>query len=226
MSDKNSSRSLSAIFVIILVILVAIAIWYLGTAINKTTNTISNALSPLQHANDALGTQVADFLHPTPTIIPDPITIIHEVRSLARLETIQYSVEQVISAESNQGTFGWLFGQKLLFVAHGIVIAGIDMEKISPTDMRLEGNVLHVKLPAAEIFITTLDNEKSYVFDYERGVFSPVDPNLETTVRQAAEDRIRQAAMDDGVIENARRNAESFLDRFFRALGYLDVIFE
>jgi hypothetical protein len=92
--------------------------------------------------------------------------------------------------------------------------------------MRLEGNVLHVKLPAAEIFVATLDNAKSYVYDYERGVFSPVDPNLETTVRQAAEERIRQAAIDDGELENAQRNAEAFLDRFFRALGYLDVIFE
>ena len=226
MSNKNFSRSLSAVFVIMLVVLVVAIVWFVGTSINRTANTINNALNPLQRANDALGTQVADFLHPTPTILPDPITIIHEVRSLARLETIQYSVEQVISAESNQGSFGWLFGQKMLFVAHGVVIAGIDMEKIAPTDMRLEGSVLHVKLPAAEIFVATLDNQKSYVYNYEKGILSPVDPNLETTVRQAAEDRIRQAAIDDGVLDSAMKNAESFLDRFFRALGYTDVVFE
>ena len=226
MSNKNFSRSLSAVFVIVLVVLAAVAVWYLGTAINRTSNTINNALNPLQQANNALGTQVADILHPTPTIIPDPITIIHEVRSLARLETIQYSVEQVISAESNQGAFGWLFGQKMLFVAHGVVIAGIDMEKMAPTDMRLEGSILHVKLPAAEIFLTTLDNDKSYVYDYERGILSPIDPNLETSVRQAAEDRITQAAINDGVLDNAMKNAQSFLDRFFRALGYTDVVFE
>ena len=226
MSNKNFSRSLSAVFVIVLVVLAAVAVWYLATAINRTSNTINNALNPLQQANNALGTQVADILHPTPTIIPDPITIIHEVRSLARLETIQYSVEQVISAESNQGAFGWLFGQKMLFVAHGIVVAGIDMEKMAPTDMRLEGSILHVKLPAAEIFLTNLDNDKSYVYDYERGILSPIDPNLETSVRQAAEDRITQAAINDGVLDNAMKNAQSFLDRFFRALGYTDVVFE
>jgi predicted PurR-regulated permease PerM len=56
-------------------------------------------VSPLQEANDFFQTEVAGVLHPTPTIIPDPVTIIHEIRSLARLETIQYSVEKVITAD-------------------------------------------------------------------------------------------------------------------------------
>jgi len=34
-----------------------------------------------------LRTQVAKVLYPTPTILPDPVTIINEVRSLARLES-------------------------------------------------------------------------------------------------------------------------------------------
>ena len=77
-------------------------------------------------------TEVAQLLHPTPTIIPDPVTIIHEVRSLARLESIQYSVEKVITAEIAQGQFDFLFGDKLLFVAHGTVIAGVRPGERSP----------------------------------------------------------------------------------------------
>ena len=68
------------------------------------------ALQPMNELADSLGTQVAQVLHPTPTVLPDPITIIHEVRSLARLETIQYTVEKVITAETGQGTFDFLFG--------------------------------------------------------------------------------------------------------------------
>ena len=82
------------------------------------------ATAPFQQvnqANQALQTQMANLLHPTPTIIPDPVTYINEVRALARLETIQYSIEKVITGETGGGTFKALFGDKILFVAswHG-----------------------------------------------------------------------------------------------------------
>jgi hypothetical protein len=159
-------------------------------------------------------------------VIPDPVTYITEVRSLARLETIQYSIEKVITAEVGQGTFGFLFGDKLLFVAHGTVIAGIDMEKIGPQDLRLENGVLVVKLPAPEIFVATLDNDKSYVYDRDTGALTAGDINLETTARQAAEQEIRKAAEEDGILKLAQQNAETYLSKFFAALGYQNTIFE
>jgi hypothetical protein len=179
----------------------------------------------VQRANEALQTQVSDLLHPTPTILPDPVTYINEVRALARLETIQYSVEKVITAEIGQGTFDFLFGDKLLFVAHGIVIAGIDMEKIGPEQLRVENGVLYVTLPPAEIFVATLDNQKSYVYDRDTGFLSKGVQDLETLARQSAEDEIRRAALEDGILQQAQTNAENYLFRFFQALGYQNVIF-
>jgi hypothetical protein len=159
-------------------------------------------------------------------VIVDPVMIIRQVRSLARLETIQYTVERVITAETGQGAFGILFGDRLLFIAHGIVIAGVDMQLLSPQDLRVQDNVLYVHLPAPEIFIATLDNDKSYVYNRETGVLTRGDVNLETTARRAAEQVIRQAALEDGVLDLARRNAENYLSRLMSELGgYNDVVF-
>jgi hypothetical protein len=182
-------------------------------------------LQPVTDLSSDVGTQVAQVLHPTPTIIPDPVTIIYQVRTLARLETIQYSVEKVITAETGQGVFGPLIGDRLLFVAHGYVIAGIDLEKLGPADMWVEDGVLYVQLPDAEIFVATLDNEKSYVYDRETGIFSQGSMELETLARQAAEDEIRQAALDDGILDLAQTNAETYIYRLLRSLGYAEVIF-
>jgi hypothetical protein len=209
---------------LLLVAVVATAFFIVQTVREST----SAALAPLQQAqqaNQALQTQVSELLHPTPTIIPDPVTYINEVRALARLETIQYSVEKVITAEQNQGTFGFLFGDKLLLVAHGVVIAGIDMEKMTPEAMRFENEVLYVTLPPAEVFIATLDNQKSYVYDRETGLLNQGVQDLETLARQAAEDEIRNAALEDGILSQAQTNAENYLYRFFQALGYQNVIF-
>ncbi|RME90066.1 MAG: DUF4230 domain-containing protein [Anaerolineae bacterium] len=213
-------------FSLLLLVIVAVAVYFVVQTVQEGARQAQQAIQPLQQANSALQTQVSELLHPTPTVIPDPVTYIHEVRALARLETIQYSIEKVITAETGQGAFDFLFGDRLLFVAHGIVIAGIDMEKIQPEDMRLENGVLYVHLPPPEIFVATLDNEKSYVYDRETGLLTHGDVNLETTARQVAEVEIRKAAEEDGILEIARQNAEIFLQKFFQSLGYKTVIFE
>jgi hypothetical protein len=218
-SPSNSSKSIAKI---ILILAGIAAIWFLVSLVN---NSINNTLNPLQQANHELGTQVANLLHPTPTIIPDPVTIINEVQSLAQLETIRYTVEKVVTAEVNQGVLGPLFGDRLLFVAHGYVIAGIDMSKIKPEDLWLEGEVLNVRLPKTEVLVATLDNDKSYVYDRETGLFTQGDPTLETQVRKVAEQEILKAATEEGILDQATTNAQTYLRWFFETLGYKQISF-
>ena len=210
------------VFKILLLLLVIAVIGFVVVLVNRS---IDNSLDPLQRANHLLGTQVSGLLHPTPTFLPDPVTIINEVQSLARLETIRYTVEKVITAETNQGVLAPLFGDRLLFVAHGYVIAGIDMSRIQSSDLWLEGEVLNIRLPAAELLVTALDGDKSYVYDRQTGLFTKGDPNLETQARQVAEDEIRKGALDDGILDQASVNAQTYLTWFFEALGYKQIKF-
>lgn len=202
-----------------LLALVAAWVW-LGSSIERTAE-------PLREISRNLGTQVAQLLNPTPTVLPDPVTVVREVRSLARLETIQYSLEKVITAETGQGPFGFLFGDRLLFVAHGVVIAGVDLGRMSPDDVEFDdlGRVI-LRLPPAEVFVTALDNEKSYVYNRDTGLLRHGDVELESAARRAAEMSLRQAALDDGILDQAQTNAEAYLYRLLRSLGYPDVIFE
>ena len=194
--------------------------------VNSVQRFLSDQLLPVKELAGSLSTQVAEVLHPTPTIIPDPITIIHEVRSLARLETIKFSLEKIITAETRQGFFSWLVGDSLLFVAHGEVIAGVDLGKLSPEDLRLDNDILYVTLPDAEIFVVAIDNQQSYVYDRDTGILTHGEVDLETAARRAAEEEIEKSALEDGILELAAQNAESFLGRLFVDLGYNKVIFE
>jgi hypothetical protein len=188
--------------------------------------TTEDTIGPVSNLTSNVATEVANFLNPTPTILPNPETIIQNVRTLARLETIQYSVEKVISAESRQGPLGFLFGDRLLLVAHGEVIAGVDLSKLTVDDIRLEGDAVHIQLPQPEIFIATLNNDKTYVYDRNVGILTSGNIDLESDARQAAEDEIEQAALEDGILEQAQQNAEVYLERLLGDLGYSDVVFE
>jgi hypothetical protein len=219
---KNSGN---AFFSLLILIVLGAGVYFIVQTVRDTAAEAAVPFQAVNQANQALQTEVSQLLNPTPTIIPDPITYIYEIRALARLETIQYSVEKVITAEQNQGTFDFLFGDRMLFVAHGTVIAGIDMEKIQPGDMQLADGILNVRLPAAEVFIATIDNQKSYVYTRETGILSKQAVDLETLARQSAEQEIMKAAVEDGILQQAQVNAETFLLKFFNALGYKTVIF-
>jgi hypothetical protein len=217
-------KELRILLIVITGLLIAAAVGGI-ILIRSVLNTTASALEPLQKGSSRIETQVAGLLHPTPTILPDPVSIIHEVRTLARLETIQYSVEKVITAEIRQDIFRPLFGDRLLFVAHGTVIAGVDLEKMDATDLIVDRGVLQVCLPQAEVFVSNLDNDKSYVYDRQTGVLTRGDVNLETLARKAAEEEILKTAVNDGILSQANQNAQNYLTRLLMNLGYSDVIF-
>lgn len=205
-------------FLTIVALTATVVVWLIYNAVDRT-------VTPVESMAGSLGTRVSEVLNPTPTILPNPVTIIREIRSLAQLATIQYTVEKVITAESGQELFGNLFGDKLLFVAHGFVNAGVDLAKLGPEDLETRNGVLYVRLPNAEVFVATLDNEKSYVYDRETGLLTKGDIHLESAARRVAEDEIEKAALEDGILDLARQNAENYLYRLFQQLGYPEVIF-
>jgi len=212
----------STLFSLLILIVLAAGVYYIVRTVQDTAN---KTLNPIQQANSSLQTQVSDLIHPTPTIIPDPVTYINQIQALARLETIQYSVQQVVEVDSKQGTFAFAFGTKMLCQVKGTVIAGIDMQKLQPGDLQLQNGVLYVKLPPAEIFINSLDESKTQVFNVQTGVFAQVDPNDVILCLQGAKDKIATAALDDGILKLAQQNAETYLAKFFAALGYQNTIF-
>lgn len=226
MENSNGSNLRAWVFIIGILVIFAVTAYAVITVVRQSVQQAQQVVQPVTDLSNTVGTQMAQVLRPTPTVVVDPVTIVRQVRSLARLETIQYSVEKVITAESGQGPFGFLFGDRVLLVAHGEVIAGVDMAKLSPDDMRVSDNVLYVRLPDPEIFVATLDNDQSYVYDRETGILTRRDINLESTARQAAEQAIMEAALEDDILRQARINAENYLHRLFIDIGdYDEVIF-
>ena len=136
---------------------------------------LNSSLKPVSETSSRISTEISSFLNPTATIIPDPVTIINRIRPLARLETIEYTLEKVITAEEGQELIAKLFGDRLLLVAHGTVIAGVDLSKLEAKNFEVNNGILFVQLPDAEVFSTNLDNEKTYVYDRDTGLFRKPD---------------------------------------------------
>lgn len=170
--------------------------------------------------------KIGGILHPKSVLYLDPVSVVQEIRSLARLETVQYTVEKVITAASGQGPLGFLFGDKLLLVAHGTVVAGIDLGRLQVEDIHIDPKgTLSIVLPAAEVFIATLNNEKSYVYHRETGLLAGGTKDLESEARRAAQEEILKAALEDGILAKAMSNGKTYLQGFRIFLGLKNVVF-
>ena len=179
----------------------------------------------MESADETLQKRINEIVNPTPTIIPDPVTVLVEVQDLSNLETAAYSVEKIITAESGQGPFGFLFGDRLILVAHGKVVAGVDLSKVEDGDIVVDADGrVEVTLPPAEILHVYLDNDKSYIYDRDTG-FIGMNPALESEARRAAEREILNAAVEDGILDIAQENAEAYIGRFILSLGFKTVDF-
>ncbi|MCC6957832.1 MAG: DUF4230 domain-containing protein, partial [Anaerolineales bacterium] len=139
--DEKKGWFLVVVILSIMMVMMLFFAWALYDMLQKT-------VSPVQSMTGELATQVSSVLNPTPTILPSPLTIIRDIRALARLETIQFTVEKVITAEKNQENIvARLFGDKLILVAHGNVIAGFDLSKVGADQIEVKDGVLFISLP-------------------------------------------------------------------------------
>ena len=157
----------------------------------------------------------------------DQPTVVRQIQQLQRLETVSYTMDKIISGEHpNAYLPKFLAGDRLLMIVHGEVVAGVDFSGLKSGDVSVDGKRVRLRLPAAQVFSTRLDNARTRVYSRQTGLLVPVDPNLESQVRLEAERQLQQAALADGVLKTAQQNARSTLTSLLQGLGFNEVEFE
>lgn len=150
--------------------------------------------------------------------------VVDKIRALSRLETVNYSIDKVVEGDrQNPYLPDFLVGDKLLLVAHGEVVAGVDLSQLKPSDVSAHGESVNVHLPPAQVLMTRIDNSRTRVYSRVTGLLVPADPSLESQVRQAAEQQFTQAALADGVLDKARANARNSVTALLRGLGFQHI---
>jgi hypothetical protein len=178
-----------------------------------------------REAQAGLWDRVASFVTDRPARfdVSSP-TVVEKIRQLYRLETVEYSLDKIVEGERQSAYLpNFLAGDKLLLVAHGEVMAGIDLGQFKAGDVVVNGDTVHVHLPAAQILTTRIDNGKTRVYSRTTGLLVQSDPNLESEVRQTAEQQIAQAALEDGILQKARQNAQTSVTALLYGLGFRTV---
>ena len=157
--------------------------------------------------------------------------VVQGIHRIDELATARYTTQVVVTEEENTKIFRqplpeFLTGGKLLLVAVGEVDAGVDLGALKPEDVRIVGNTVSIDLPDARILGSSLDEEGTKLYDRDRGLFK-IRGNYELIeeARRDAEDRMVEAARENGILDKAQNNAETSIRTLVTSLGYDEVQF-
>jgi hypothetical protein len=157
-----------------------------------------------------------------PRLSSTPV-ILQQVQTLSQLITVKYVMEKVILYEDPR----WFGDNKVLMIAHGVALAGIDLKEIKPGDIQVSNRKITVKLPPARapITYTYIDDKRTQVVERTTGLLRSFDKDLEQTARQQAILDINLAAREAGILKDADERARSQLTSLFHLMGFEDVEF-
>jgi hypothetical protein len=149
-------------------------------------------------------------------------TVVEQIQTLSDLVTVKYVVEKVVVLDDAK----WYGENRVLLVAHGVIKAGINLQKLKPGDVVVSGKKISIHLPRPQITDAYLDDQKSKVIDHTTGLLRGFDKDLEQTAREEAVVDIRRAAIDNGILKDASDRAERELALFLHQAGYDEVRFD
>lgn len=162
---------------------------------------------------------------------PDEPAVVQGIQRLNELATVKYTTQVIVTEKENtkilrQPLPEFLTGEKVLLVAVGEVEAGVDLDELGPEDVRVKGDTVYIDLPEARILDSSLDEDKTRLYDRDRGLFKiRGNDELIEEARRDAEDRMVEAARENDILDKARDNAEASISTLITSLGYDEVRF-
>jgi hypothetical protein len=81
-----------------------------------------------------------------------------------------------------------------------------------------------ITLPAPEILYSRIDNERTYVYERETGLFVPPDQTLESRARLLAEEALVDWAIRRDIYDEAERGGRLQIENLLRSLGFTEIV--
>ena len=153
--------------------------------------------------------------------ISTPVVLLAKVQNLNHLVTVKYVLEKVVVYDDAK----WYGDNRVLFIAHGVAKAGIDLSMLQAGDIQIADKKISVALPPARITDVYLDDHRSEVVERSTGLLRAFDKDLEQNARMQVWEYLREAATKNGVSTDATERAKVELTALLQQLGFTEVEF-
>lgn len=102
----------------------------------------------------------------------------------------------------------------------GVVKAGVNFELVD-VSVDEENSIITVKMPEVEILSLEVYEDSLEVYDESKNIFTPLSISSFNQSLTDLKEEVRQRAVDNGLLESAKTNAETLIKGFIA--GMLDI---
>ncbi|WP_266363326.1 DUF4230 domain-containing protein [Tellurirhabdus rosea] len=140
--------------------------------------------------------------------------VLQEVTALGKLELVRYRFKDVVEHEQMRQ---WLPNPRAVLIVEGEAVGCLDLTQIKAEDVATQGDTLVVHLPDPELCTYRINHDRSKVYNTEYALFE--EAGLVTEAYRQAEVQIRQSALQSGILEQTRENADKILKPFLEKVS-------
>lgn len=147
--------------------------------------------------------------------------VLKEMRVLGKLELANFAFRDVVEQELVRE---YLPNPKAILIVQGEAIGCIDLTKISADDIASKDDTLIVHLPDPELCSYRIDHSKSKIYDTEYAFMN--EQSLMNEAYTRAEAKIKQSALEMGILDQTKKNAELVLKPLLENISGRKVVLQ
>jgi hypothetical protein len=171
------------------------------------------------------------FLRPARPVLPDPPALVHQMREVTRLETLDVSLYKKVDFSPRPQASDSLWKDVISWASYSLrmprgraivfadVHLGYDFQRIDASSLRVSGTRVDVVLPPLEVRVALRPGETEII---DSNLDSEETAKLLELARTAFE---REVRADEQLQRRARQSAERSLRVLFLSLGFREVSF-
>jgi hypothetical protein len=172
------------------------------------------------------------FFAEPPTTAPEPVathhTVLTQVTRMGKLELVKYNFRDIVEYEKGRTTGYELLNQylnkaRVVLIVNGEAVGCIDLTKVEAADVVEGDSTVIVYLPEPELCVYKINHDQSKLYDTQNTYFQE-EGKLVNEAYAVAEKKVRQSALDMGILEQTEENARQILQPFLEQVSGKKVI--
>ncbi|MBO4338554.1 MAG: DUF4230 domain-containing protein [Clostridia bacterium] len=102
---------------------------------------------------------------------------------------------------------------------NGIIKAGVDVSKIK---ISVEENIIHIKLPEAQILSHEIDEKSLEVLDETKNIFNPITIDDYNNFQIEQKELVEEHAIENGLLEKATENVKETIKLLITSINGIE----
>jgi Protein of unknown function (DUF4230) len=136
-------------------------------------------------------------------------TVIEKVEAMGKMQLVRYQISDAVEYVQPSGT-RFLPDAKAMLIVTGEAIGCVDLSKVKSADLVKTDSTMTLTLPAPELCVFKVDHKKSRVYDTKFTRLTGATKIIDEAF-QKAEGQIEKTALDNGILEETKKNAQLIL---------------